>query len=95
MDFAKSIPTLYSLNLAETQMFYEESLSFSSEVVGSDYLIAKRDDMELHFSLTENEDLPKHSTCYIRGGQINELYKEFSKCELLNLSEFARAGLEY
>ena len=89
MDFARSIPTLYSLSLAETQTFYETSLRFKCEVVGQDYLIAKRDDMELHFSLTEQEDLPKQSTCYIRGGQVTDLYEEFLKGNLANLSDFS------
>ena len=88
VDFARAFPVLPTLNKDVTRQFYVESLGF--EVVNDDegYLIVRRNEMELHFWLTDNADLPKASSCYIRGGQIKDLHQEYSQKKVPNLSEF-------
>ena len=78
IDPARTIPILASLNIEETARFYETKLGFKTDAFDN-YLIAKRDEMELHFWLTTDRAHPEISACYIRGGQVHDLYKEFSK----------------
>ncbi|MEM9029939.1 MAG: VOC family protein [Pseudomonadota bacterium] len=87
-DLARTIPVLPSLNLVETQAFYVEYLSFRSIYSDNSYLILKRDDMEFHFWLAENADLPKSSSCYIRGGQVVALFDEYKARDVPKLSDF-------
>lgn len=86
-DKARCIPILASLNIAETATFYRDQLGFSVEPMDG-YLIARRDDMEIHFWLTSDRVHPEHTSCYIRGGQITALYKEFRAKGVEKLSEF-------
>ncbi|MGX1198916.1 bleomycin resistance protein [Parvibaculum sp. MBR-TMA-1.3b-4.2] len=77
-DYARAIPVLASLDLDQSKNFYTEKLGFAAERYG-DYLIVKRDDMELHFWLTDDRIHPENTSCYIRGGQVPALYEEYSK----------------
>lgn len=86
-DPAIAIPVLASLDLDETVAFYEDSLGFSVERYG-DYVIAKRDRMELHFWLTDRRDYAENTSCYIRGGQVPALYEDFRARNVERLSDF-------
>jgi len=88
VDFARAFPVLPTLNKDETRDFYVEKLGFT--VVNDDegYLIVRRDDTEIHFWLTDQAELPKASSCYIRGGQIRDLYAEYKEKQVKGLSEF-------
>ena len=86
-DFAKSIPVLASLNIDESMAFYVNTLGFSGERYG-DYLIVKRDQLEIHFWLANDKIFPENSSCYIRGGQVSALYEEFKASGVERLSEF-------
>jgi len=86
-DPARCIPTLASLDIEQTRAFYVDRLGFAAERVG-DYLIARRDAMELHFWLAKDRIHPENTSCYIRGGQIGALYREFAARGLENLSAF-------
>lgn len=77
-DPARAIPVLASLDLEQTKNFYETKLGFAAELYG-DYMIARRDDMEIHFWLADDRIHPENTSCYIRGGQVPALYEEFSK----------------
>jgi len=77
-DQAIAIPVLASLDLAQSKHFYEEKLGFKAELFG-DYMIAKRDAMEIHFWLANDRIYPESTSCYIRGGQVPALYEELSK----------------
>ena len=77
-DPARAIPVLASLDLQQSQHFYEEKLCFKAELFG-DYMIAKRDAMEIHFWLANDRIHPESTSCYIRGGQVPALFEEFSK----------------
>lgn len=75
---AIAIPVLASLDLQQSKRIYEEKLCFRAELFG-DYMIARHDDMEIHFWLANDRIHPEHTSCYIRGGQVPALYEEFSK----------------
>ncbi len=77
-DYARSIPVLASLDLDQSKRFYTEKLGFAAERYG-DYLIVTRDEMEMHFWLTDNRIHPENTSCYIRGGQVPTLYEEYAK----------------
>jgi hypothetical protein len=53
-----------------------------------DYLIVKRDDMEIHFWKTADRQLPETTSCYIRGGQVGALFEEFERRQVPKLSSF-------
>ena len=88
-DLARCFPVLASLDINETKAFYRDELGFARTVhEDDDYLILARDEMELHFSLTRNKDLPRESSCYIRGGQIVSLFAEYRVRKIEGLTEF-------
>lgn len=89
-DPARCIPVLASLNIGESRKFYEEQLGFSAIVYEAhNYLIVRRDEMELHFWLTDNRAFPENTSCYIRGGQVPALYAEYAARGVKQLSDFA------
>ena len=86
-DLAMTIPVLASLDIKETADFYRSRLGFQVEDLG-DYLIARRDRMEIHFWLADDRIHPENTSCYIRGGQIVALYAEYRARNVPKLSEF-------
>ena len=88
MDLARCIPVLASLDIAETRDFYVDRLGFKSDYAAGDYLIVKRDDMEIHFWKTDDRRFPENTSCYIRGGQVPALYEEFRQRDVPRLSAF-------
>ncbi len=86
-DRARCIPILASLNLDETELFYGAMLGFAV-TRHADYLLAKRDEMELHFWLTDDPVHPRNTACYIRGGQVPALHAEFAARAMPGLSDF-------
>lgn len=77
-DYASTIPVLASLNIADSVQFYTNVLGFNVGYQDDNYLIMQRDRMELHFWLTNNRNYPENTSCYLRGGQVVELYAEYS-----------------
>lgn len=94
MDYARAIPLLASLDIAESAAFYRTALGFHGEELG-DYLIMMRDEIELHFWLCPNRQISENTSCYIRGGQVSSLFEDFeARRELIvahkgRLSDFA------
>lgn len=89
VDPARSIPVLPSPNIQVTRDFYRDQLGFS--VVGpemDDYLIMRRNEMEIHFWESSDLKLPEVSSCYIRGGEVPALHAEFSARGVERLSPF-------
>lgn len=85
----EAIPVLPSLDFAETGAFYRERLGFREAVhEGPDYLILRRDAMELHFWLTPDRALCENASVYLRGGDIDTLYAEYEKARVPGLSPF-------
>ena len=88
-DQAKCIPVLASLNIGESHDFYVNTLGFTAVIYREhNYLIVRRDEMEIHFWLAEDRIHPEHTSCYIRGGQVVALYEEYSKRGVPQLSSF-------
>lgn len=86
-DPARCIPVLASLDIQESLTFYTEQLGFSSTLYEAEqYLIVSRDEMEIHFWLTDNPEFPRNTSCYIRGGQIVTLWAEYSTRKVPGLS---------
>ena len=77
-DYATTIPVLASLNIADSARFYRDVLGFTTAYQDDNYLIMQREQMELHFWLTDDKRYPENTSCYIRGGQIVALYAEYS-----------------
>jgi catechol 2,3-dioxygenase-like lactoylglutathione lyase family enzyme len=89
VDPAVAFHVLPSLDLAVTKAFYVEVLGLRDVAYeGPDYLIVRRDRLELHFWLTDDGALPPVSSCYIRGGQIAALHEEFAERKVERLSPF-------
>ncbi len=88
-DLAQAIPVLASLDIGQTRDFYAAQLGFAVAYEGADYLIVKRDAMELHFWRTTERQSPENTSCYIRGGQVPALYDEFRARGVARLSDFA------
>jgi hypothetical protein len=90
IDRARCIPVLASLNLDESYDFYVNELAFREVVYREDnYLIVRREEMELHFWLATDRTFPEHTSCYIRGGQVGALYSEFKARGVKKLSDFS------
>lgn len=76
MTDLQAIPILRSPDLAATAAFYE-FLGFVSERL-EDYLILRRDGIELHFCPPDHQDgRATESTSYIRGDGIDALHEEW------------------
>lgn len=88
-DPARTIPILASLDIAESRAFYTGKLGFSTVYADADYLIVRRGEMELHFWKTDDRRFPEHTACYIRGGEVEDLYAEYRTASLDHLSDFA------
>lgn len=84
-DLAISIPVLPSLDIPRSRRFYA-AMGFNETVYEADnYLIMRRDRIELHFWLTDDRRLPENTSCYIRGGQIVALYAEYEAAGIAGL----------
>ncbi len=87
-DAAVAIPVLASLSIEESRAFYEGKLGFEAVYDDTDYLIVRRDRIELHFWKTDDPRFPQNTSCYIRGGQIAALFREFEAAGVPGLSPF-------
>lgn len=77
-DRIEVLPVLPSLDIAATLAFYRDELGFAQIVHQTpDYLIVRRDEMELHFWRTEDASLPEKTSIYLRGGGIGALHAEY------------------
>ncbi|MCV9961454.1 VOC family protein [Pararhizobium sp. BT-229] len=89
-DRIEVLPVLPSLNILETLAFYRGQLGFGTVVYQADeYLILRRDGMELHFWLTDDRSLCEKTSVYLRGGGIGDLHREFTGRGVERLSEMA------
>jgi catechol 2,3-dioxygenase-like lactoylglutathione lyase family enzyme len=87
-DPARCIPVLASLDLDQTLRFYRDQLGFERAWADAGYAILLRDAMELHFWLTHDPIHPRHTSCYIRGGEVPALYAEYAARNVPGLSFF-------
>ena len=71
-----AIPILLSPDLAATRTF-AQSLGFDVEE-WKDYAILRGYGIELHYAATTRPDVCHETSCYIRGGGMLKLHREFS-----------------
>jgi catechol 2,3-dioxygenase-like lactoylglutathione lyase family enzyme len=76
-DRLECIPILPSVDIAATADFYVASLGFAAQYRAEDYLIVRRDAVEIHFWLTDDRSLCERSSIYVRGGAIGRWHAEF------------------
>lgn len=71
-----TVPVLASLNLAESREFYASFLGFRVLLETADYLIMEREGAELHFWLCDDRHVAENTSCYVRTGDCQALYRE-------------------
>ncbi|MBB3964925.1 bleomycin resistance protein [Rhizobium metallidurans] len=87
-DRIEVLPVLPSLDIGETLSFYRGRLGFEMIVYqDKDYLILRRDEMELHFWLTDDRSLCERTSVYLRGGGIAGLHAEYKARGVETLSD--------
>lgn len=74
-----TVPVLASLNLDESRDFYKTFLGFHALLQAPDYLIVERDGAQLHFWLCPERHVAENTSCYVRTGDCQALYQEFSQ----------------
>lgn len=77
-EFRRAVPVLASLDIEATQRFYAEKMGFASVARYPDYGIVARDDVQIHFWLTDDADIPKATSCRVDVVGIDQLYEEMS-----------------
>lgn len=92
VDLARCIPILASLDIAETAAFYTEQLGFAVGCEDANYLIVKRNDMELHFWKTQDRQLPENTSCYIRGAARSPRCTRSTRCAACPKSRRSRCS---
>jgi hypothetical protein len=85
MMIQKLIPVLPAINIKETIMFYESKLGFTAFDQGG-YVIMKKGEAELHFFQCNDKKLCENSCCYIKVSDIECLYTDLSKLEIITLN---------
>ena len=74
----RAVPVLASLDIEATQRFYADKLGFTTLGRYPDYAIVARDDVQIHFWLTGDADIPKATSCRIDVAGVDQLYEEMS-----------------
>ena len=74
----RAIPVLASLDIEATLRFYAERMKFVAVARYPDYGIVARGDVQIHFWLTDDAEIPKATSCRIDVVGVNELYQEMS-----------------
>ncbi len=88
-DRLECIPILPSLAIAATADFYVGSLGFAERRREENYLIVRRDEVEIHFWLTDDRSLCERSSIYVRGGAIGQWHAEFERRAVPRLTAMA------
>jgi hypothetical protein len=78
----KATPVLPSSDLEATLAYYRTKLGFEGTIHGS-YLIMGRDDVALHFALSDDHDVAKAPMCRLHVQGIDELHAEFGRAGAL------------
>jgi len=72
----RAIPKLASLDLERTQRFWADKLGFAPVATYPDYGVSARDDVQVHFWLTDDADIPKQTGCRIDVTGVDALHDE-------------------
>jgi len=74
----RAIPVLASLDIEATQRFYADKLGFAAVARYPDYGIVERDNVQIHFWLTDDDDIPKATSCRVDVDGVDQLYEEMN-----------------
>ena len=73
---ARAHPILASLDFDRTVTFYRR-LGFAPVVRMDNYVIVRRDDIELHFWKCEDRNVAENTSCYLDTIDVDALHAEF------------------
>ncbi|MCW3481148.1 VOC family protein [Neisseriaceae bacterium JH1-16] len=71
------MPTLVSLDQEESIAFYRDRLGFILQRQDPDYMIMRRDSIELHFGACDDRQIAENTSCYLQVSDVDELHREF------------------
>ena len=80
----RTIPVLASLDLEATQRFYAERLGFSPVATLPGYAIAGRDEVQIHFWLTEDRVFAENTSCRVIVSGVDALYEEMRRAGVVH-----------
>ena len=81
----RASPVLASLDILKTVEFYKEKMGFDkSGWVDENYAVIGRDKVEIHFWKCDNKIFPENTSCYIYVEDVDNLYKELQKAEVIH-----------
>lgn len=83
MSLLSASPILAFLDKNDTISFYEK-LGFECNANWDGYLMFKRDQINIHLWLCDDEAIPKHTGCYIYVDEIETLYSEYKALEIIH-----------
>lgn len=72
----RAVPVLASLDIEATQKFYADKMGFVAVARYPDYGIVGRDDVQIHFWLTDDADIPRATSCRVDVDGIDQLHAE-------------------
>ncbi len=78
----KIAPILPALNISATDLFYRGKLKFLTHHYGN-YLVVKKDQMEIHFFEWADPVNFVASSCYLFDDNILDLYTKFSSMDAI------------
>lgn len=74
----RAVPVLASLDIEATQRFYADKLGFTAVARYPDYGIVERDNVQIHFWLTDDADIPRATSCRVDVDGVDQLYEEMN-----------------
>jgi catechol 2,3-dioxygenase-like lactoylglutathione lyase family enzyme len=78
--FLSAVPILASLETAKTVEFYYKNLGLETvHHAPNEYLIMKRDNIEIHFWYCTDKRIAESTACRIKVSNINQLYEECTR----------------
>lgn len=80
----RAVPKLASLDLERTQRFWQDKLGFERLFTYPDYGISGRDGVQVHFWLTDDDDIPKHTGCRIDVTGVDALHDEMQRAGVVH-----------
>jgi len=81
----RAAPVLASLDILKTVAFYKEKMGFDkSGWIDENYAVIGRDKVEIHFWKCNNKIFPENTSCYIYVDDVDNLYKELHKAEVIH-----------
>ncbi|MEP7165741.1 MAG: hypothetical protein ABI741_13660 [Ferruginibacter sp.] len=94
----KIAPILQAINLSETNLFYKNKLKFLTYYYGN-YLIVKKEGIEIHFVECKNPKNFIPSGCCIFDNNLEDLYAKYSSMDMIgpagNLKNNPRGKKEF